>query len=151
MEMQNADEVVEYISEDGSRTFANQGTDGPVDEEKEDHSMSKFHTEPAEYEDEEQDNEQENEQTNDMPKTNPTFDVAKETIAPSTETTTTLTPEKLEALKQSKSVEYLKVIISAMGSSTEKSPSTSTVLDGQSTSKYSDNIFPQNKRKSLRH
>lgn len=52
-EMQNADDVVKDISEDGSPTIENPGTDGPDDEEEEDHSMSNIHMDPAEDEDEE--------------------------------------------------------------------------------------------------
>ena len=54
-EMQDAGDVVEDISEDGSPTIGNPNTDSPNDEE-EDHSMSNLHTEPTEDEDEDQDN-----------------------------------------------------------------------------------------------
>ena len=62
--------------------------------------MSNLHTESAEDEDEEQDNEPENEKNKDMPKTNPTSDVAKRTIAPLIGNTGVLSPEDLEALKR---------------------------------------------------
>lgn len=52
MEMQNTDEVVEDISEDGSLTIANPDTDDPYDDEEEDHSMFNLHTEPTKDEDE---------------------------------------------------------------------------------------------------
>ncbi|XP_050920186.1 uncharacterized protein LOC127137807 [Lathyrus oleraceus] len=141
VEMHNANEVVEDISEDVSPTIVNPGTDDPDDEEEEDHYMSNIHTESAEDENEEQDNELENEKNKYMPKTNPTSDAAKRTIAPSTGNTAAHSPEELDALKKSKPVEYMKTIISATGSSNEKIPSTSTVLGGQSTSKSGDELL----------
>ncbi|XP_050896158.1 uncharacterized protein LOC127102877 [Lathyrus oleraceus] len=149
VEMQNVDEVVEDISEDGYPTIENPDIDGPDDEEEEDHFMSNFHMEPAKDEDEEQDNEQENKQTNDMSKTNPTSNAAKDTISPSTRTNVALSPEELEALKQSKPMEYLKATNSAGGSSTEKSHSTSIVSGGQSTSKYGHELLLKIKEKSF--
>ncbi|XP_050895606.1 protein BFR2-like [Lathyrus oleraceus] len=126
-EMQNADDVAEDISEDGSPTIVKPSTDSPDDKEEDDHSMSNLHTKPAEDEDEEQNNEPENEQNKDMPKTKPTFDASKRTIEPSIGNIVALSLEELKALKKRKSVEYLKAIISSRGSSTEKSPSTPTV------------------------
>ncbi|XP_050909675.1 uncharacterized protein LOC127123507 [Lathyrus oleraceus] len=149
VEMQNADEVVKDISEDGSPTIANPCTDGPDDEEEEDHSMSSLHMNPTEDENGEQDSEQENEQTDDMPKTNPTSDATKKTIAPSTRTIVALSPEELEALKQRKPVEYRKAIISTKGNSIEKSPSTSIVSGGQSISKSGDELLLKIKEKSF--
>lgn len=109
--------------------------------------MSNLHTEPAEDEDEEQDNELENEQNKDMPNTNQTFDVAKRTIAPSTGTMVALSPEELEVLKKRKPMEHLKTIINARSSLAEKSPSTSTVSGGQSTSKSGDELLLKIKKK----
>lgn len=84
-----------------------------------------------------------------MPKTNSTFDAAKETMEPLNGTINALSPEELEALKQSKSMEYLKAIINARGSSTKKSPSTSTMSGGQSTSKFGDELLLKIKEKAF--
>lgn len=84
-----------------------------------------------------------------MHKTKPTSNATKRTIAPSTRNTAALSSEELEALKKRKQIEYLKYIISARDSSTKKSPSTSTVLDGQSTSKSGDELLLKTKENAF--
>lgn len=76
-----------------------------------------------------------------MLKTKTTPDAAKKPITTLTENIAALSLEELETLKKSKPVEYLKAIISARGSSTEKSRSTSITSGGQSTSKSDDELL----------
>ncbi|XP_050876613.1 uncharacterized protein LOC127080326 [Lathyrus oleraceus] len=148
-EMQDADDIVEDISDDGSPKITNPNTDSLDDKEEEDQSMSYLLIEPIEDEDEKQDHEPKNEQIKDIPMTKITSDGAKRTTVPSTENTDALSSEELEALKKSKPVKYLKAIIIARGSSIEKSPSTSTVSGGQSTIKSGDELLLKIKENSF--
>lgn len=112
--MQDAGDIVENIYEDGSPIIGNPNTDSLDDKEDDNRSMS------VEDEDEDQDNVPEDEKNKDVPKTKPTSDTAKRTMETSTGNTTALSSEELKALKKRKPMEYLKAIISARGSSTEK-------------------------------
>lgn len=148
-EMQDADDVVEDISEDGSLKIENPNTNSPDDEEEEDRIMSYLCIEPAEDEDKKQDHEPKNEKIKDMLRTKTTSDAAKRTTTPSTRNIVVLSSEELGALKKSKPSEYLKAIINARGSSTEKSPSTSSMSGGQSTSKSGDKLLLKIKEKAF--
>lgn len=146
-EMRDPREILEDESEDGSPK-TNQDVDDPDNEEGDDQSMFNFDEEPLKDGDEDRNDAgdeerivQEDQQTLEQPKSNPKDDTASKVSKPSTDTTISLSPAELEALKRSNPLEYMKAIISVRSSSLEKSPSTSTMSGGPTTSQSKSEVL----------
>lgn len=154
-EMQDPGEIPKGEFEDGSPE-TNQDVDDPDNEEGDDQSMFNFNEEPLEDEDEDGNDVggeerivQEDQQTPKQPKSNLKVDIANKVSRPSTDTTISISPAELEALKLSNPLEYIKDIISSTSSLSEKSPSTSIVSRGPTTSQSGSEVLQKHKEKAF--
>ncbi|XP_050897360.1 histone deacetylase HDT1-like [Lathyrus oleraceus] len=126
----------------------NEDMDDPDNKEEHDHFMFNFDDELPEDEDEDQTDacDEERNVPEDQPipeqtKTNSKVDATKNVPKPPTNFVVAISPTELEALKRSNPLEYLKVIISSKGSSSKKSPSTSSMSGGPITSHYGSEVL----------
>lgn len=145
MDIENPEENVQDEMNDSSPNILNQGEDVPDEEEDEyeDHSMFNMPIDPLKKEEDYDVN------PGDTTTNNQTLGIAKAFKCPSTGTTVAFSLEELETLKKNKPTKYLKVIMSARGSSSDKCSSSSTVSGSQSTNKPTDELLKKIKEKAF--
>lgn len=141
--MPEAEEDVQEKLNDTPPNILDQVKDVSDDEELRDGDRSMFDIPPIDDQNKQEEGDKENdtddeEKSGGMPEAVQTSSAAKKLNAPSIGNIASL---YLEELKWSNSIDYLKAIISAKGSSNEKCISSSTVSGGQSKSEYVDNLL----------